>query len=224
MKDSEEIVKMAINNLAEFICESDAIENLTDDPVLVTRQIKQGKKDGHVGAMLLLEQLVQSPLNAGGYLTQELICKVQGLITAEQHLKPGGPKLEPEFVGCYRPEGVGVSVGGRRCLNSILVPDAMTKLLDQTKLWQDGSRFYEWGYNLNFIADFHFHFLIIHPFADGNGRTSRAMAYYLMRWAGLKPFIFTSKDKYETYYRCFSNPEDSSLMREYFLKKFKASQ
>ena len=215
----KKLIDETVIDLAEFICESDAIENIQDDRDLVIEQIETCKKDGHVGAMLMLEELAQSSLNQGGHTTDELICKLQGLITAEQHLKPGGPCLNPKYIGRYRPEYVSVTVGGRLCLSSSLVPAEMAKLLGGINLWQLSSWFQEQDYNIRRIADFHFRFEIIHPFADGNGRTGRALAYYLMQWAGLKPIIFTNNDKLELYYPCFRNPDDPSLMQRYFLIK-----
>ena len=98
--------------LAEFIYESDLIENIRDDIDLLERQITEGKKDGHAGAMLLLESLAQSG-NGGSLVDKEFVCQIQGLITAEQHLKPGGPELPRKWIGKYR--DVNVSVGGRKC-------------------------------------------------------------------------------------------------------------
>lgn len=220
MKADAETARLAVLNLAEFICESDAIENIYDEPALVITQIEQRKKDGHVGALLLLESLVQSYVNAGGYATGELLCRIQGMITREQHLKPGGVQLNPKYVGSYRPEGVQISVGGQVMTSSVLVPPKMSSLLEKIGSWQDSCRFYPENYNLNFIADSHHHFETIHLFVDGNGRTGRALAYYMMRWAGLKPFIFTSRDKREKYYPCFQNSSDSSLTRDYFSEKY----
>ena len=223
MKISGNEKEDSIINLAEFICESDAIENIIDDPTLLMEQIHQRKKDGHVGAMLILERLAQSATNEGGYLTRILICKIQELITAEQHLKKGGEKLHSTFVGHYRTCNVSIQMNRvtvKICPAPSVVPVEMTKLLDRAQDWQQNSRFYGWDYNLRYIASFHFNFLTIHPFADGNGRTSRALAYYMMRWAGLKPFVFTSQDKHEKYYPCFNDEGNPSSMQKYFLEKF----
>ncbi len=72
--------------------------------------------------------------------------------------------------------------------------------------WQELYRENSHAENIVMIARLHMKFLIIHPFIDGNGRTSRALAYYLYLFAGLPPFIFTADDRHETYYRCFDEP------------------
>jgi Fic family protein len=208
----------AVIDLAEFIAESDAIEGIYDDPELLMRQILARKKDGHVGALLMLEVLVQSPLNNGGYVTKELICKLQGLITAEQQKKFGGFKLSPKLVGKYRP--CNILVADKTDFPSFEeVPSIMGELIKRIEFWQSNARFYPWDNNVKSIARFHFQFEGIHPFGDGNGRTGRALVYYLMRWAGLRPFIFTNRDKHESYYPCFADRENSLPMEKYFVTK-----
>jgi len=204
-----------MTRLAQFIFESDAIEGIEDDMAVLTGQLAKQKKNGHVGAMLLLERIVQ----ARGLITEELTRKIQGLITAEQHLKPGGPRLPRRYIGRYRPEGTSVVVGGRVCIPSQFVPTVMAELLARVIRWQQNAWFPEQDYNIRCVADFHFSFEIINPFVDGNGRTGRALAYYLMRWADLNPIVFTNHDKRALYYPCFKNPDDSSLMQRYFFGK-----
>ena len=198
--------------LARFIYESDAIEGIQDDIGLLERQIAEDKYDGHVGAMFLLETWTRN--ETIGFVDKELICRIQGLITAEQHLKPGGPKLPDEFIGRYRT--VNVLVGGRKCPSHKLVPALMNILLEGIREWQKGVKNCKSGHNICAVAYFHFIFERIHPFADGNGRTGRALVWYLFKYAGIKPFIFTSCDKHETYYLCFEKPE---AMRGYFMRK-----
>lgn len=199
--------------LAEFIRESDAIEGITDDPELLERQIADGKFDGHVGAMLLLETWARS--ETVRFIDEESIRRIQGLITAEQHLKPGGPKLPREWIGRYR--NISVSVGGRICPGYDLVPALMDTLLGEIHKWQKNvkSNGPKRG-DICTVADLHFVFERIHPFADGNGRTGRALVWYLLRYAGIQPFIFTDHDKHETYHLCFEEPV---AMRRYFMKK-----
>jgi hypothetical protein len=198
--------------LARFIYESDAIEEIRDDIGLLKRQIAEDKKDGYVGAMLLLESLAKEGTDRS--VDKELVCRVQGLITAEQHLKPGGPKLPEKLVGEYRE--VNVAVGGKLCCQPVMVPRVMIDWKRDVNVWQGNVRDFDLRANIQNVADLHFRFETIHPFADGNGRTGRALVWYMLKYAGIRPFIFTNRDKHVTYYRCFDNPE---IMRRYFLTK-----
>ena len=197
-----------IEFLTHFIVESDAIERIQADIKIVNAQLKRGMQNGHVGALLLLEQRSQEKEEI---LTKDLVCQVQGLITAEQHTKLGGPRLKREWIGNYRV--INVSIGGRMALDPGLVPSLMLTWVGRITAWQRACHSYIQNQNLREIARYHFEYEHIHPFADGNGRSGRALAYYLMRYCGIKPFIFTNADKYETYYRCFEDPE---AMCKYF--------
>jgi Fic family protein len=220
-------IDTAVINLAEFICESDAIEGIDDDPDRVIRQIQVRVKkmkeagrennwgDGHVGALLMLEEMAQDPINR--YIDKRVICEVQGLIVAEQHKKPMGQKLPDKWIGEFR--DCNVTVGGVSCPTSDQVHYLMHALLQRIHWWQQRARFWSWDHNLNEIASFHLEFETIHPFAGGNGRTGRALAYFMMRYAGLKPFVFTSSDRHELYYPCFANPKDCRLIQQYFFIK-----
>ncbi len=199
-----------IDFLVRFILESDAIENITGDASLIREQVISRYLVGHVGAMLLMRRLAdrREPL------TRDAICRAQKMITAEQHVK-GGPFLDPQYRGVYR--SVNVRIAGRGGAPPNAIESRMSELLHRIEHWRqhDVSRNTE-AINLRQIAVFHFDYEDIHPFADGNGRSGRAIVYYLMRYADLRPFVFTSGDKHETYYRCF---KDSQAMCMYFEHK-----
>lgn len=206
--------KELLQFLARFIIESDAIENITADRRLVELQLENGATEGHVGALLLMESLAKKK----ELLTEDIVCRVQGLITAEQHTKPGGPALKPEYIGKYR--NVGVRVGGRIAPSPSLVPSRMYSWMSRVIAWHSFvSDSDSPTANLHSVADLHFEYEFIHPFADGNGRSGRALVYYLLRERGITPFVFTSGDKRETYYQCFQKTE---AMRAYFESRVNA--
>jgi len=199
-----------------FIVESDLIENIRDDAALVEKELRENKKDGHVGAILFLEELAENKK----YLLRETdIKRVQQLIIEEQQKKrPGLTTLKKEWIGNYR--NVSVRVGDRICPDHQEVPHSMQKLILAINKWQQ-----KWRKTpellkklcIALIADFHYEFEMLHPFVDGNGRTGRAIALYLMLHLDVKPFIFTSHDKFE-YYLAFQL-RNKEIMRAYFYEK-----
>ena len=200
--------------LAQYIVESDAIERVIRSLDEVLKQIEQGYTKGHVGAYLYLIR----ELERGALLSAKMICLVQSLIVSEQE-KYGHQPLPKKQVGRWRT--VGVSVGGRTCPHSKMVPTLMAQLIGGIRGTQKLlAKAESPNENVYFIASVHYAYLHIHPFADGNGQSSRAINYFLYRLAKLDPFLFTSADRYETYYRCFERPED---MVAYFLARTPAT-
>ncbi|MDP3725787.1 MAG: Fic family protein [bacterium] len=196
--------------LAEFISESDAIEGIRNNLEQLRSDIVRKRKTGHVGALLALIEFARN----GVILDDTMICRAQSLIVSEQHEKPGGPFLSKEYRGVYR--RVNVSISGRVCMPPAHVSLAIQDLVQKVQAWQRNSNLRAVLDTIHLIADFHFDFERIHPFVDGNGRTGRALVFYLFHFIGFKPFIFTSADRYATYYRCF---DDRIRMREYFCRK-----
>ncbi len=196
--------------LAEYIVQSDAIKSVVRSYDEVRLQIEEGYPMGHVGAYLYLIR----ELERGALLSAKMICHVQSLIVSEQE-KYGHQPLPKKQVGRWRT--IGVSVGGRTCPHSKMVPTLMAELIGDIQRTQNLlAKVESPNENVYFMATAHFAYLYIHPFADGNGRSSRAINYFLYRLAKLEPFLFTAADRYETYYRCFDDPQD---MIRYFLTR-----
>ena len=198
--------------LTRFICESDAIENITDDVHEISRQIQHKKRRGHVGAMLLMCDLGRRKIP----LTAAIVKQVQKLIVDEQPRK-GQRTLAKRHCGEWR--DCFVSVGGRLCPPPEHVDLGMTALIEEITAWLDTPAARTSDRDcVDFIARVHYKFLRIHPFVDGNGRSSRAIVFYLFCFVGIEPFIFTARDKHETYYRCFED-DGGNAMVEYFRKR-----
>lgn len=199
--------------LAEFIYESDLIENIRDDRELLERQLLERKSDGHVRAVLYLESLAK---NKRRLLVEADIKKVQGWITAEQGEKRPDLRLKPEWIGKYR--NVGVSIGGENRPPYFKVPEYMLDFISKIQQWQKCRQEFNELQNLAMLADYHYYFETIHPFADGNGRTGRALVLYCMLYMDKEPFVFTAHDKHLFYYPPFLR-KDPALMRNYFFRK-----
>lgn len=199
--------------LTEFILQSDAIERIRDSRALLEEQILADKVNGHVGAILRLEKLAE---NKNIFFVAEHFKKVQGLITAEQGNKDPNLRLEPRHVGEYR--DVPVTIFGRECALPDEIDFSMSVLTDRIRYFQSNWKKMPEMYLVAEIADFYFTFERIHPFRDGNGRTGRAMVFYLMRYVGREPFIFREEDMYLHHFTSLQtgNPY---MMRRYFLDK-----
>ncbi len=88
-------------------------------------------------------------------------------------------------------------------------PALMQKLVDKTKAHLDRHDLHP----LLIAASFHYEFLRIHPFDDGNGRIARLIANLILMKEGLVPIIIRSKDR-ETYLRAL-NQADAGNFSEY---------
>ncbi len=212
MRSKEESDKLML--AAKFIQESNLIENI--DIPLQTIWVQLGCGDpkdphsGHAGALLSADIIA-----AGNkLLTEMMVCDWQAMIIREQNSLNLHPEniISGRHIGYYR--DCGEFVGDKRCMPPQAVPICMAGLVEEINYLQKKEKVLNnKGDIVNKIADFHLEFLTIHPFVDGNGRTSRLLVWYLFKYFGLEPFIFTSEDKFETYYKAFDG------MREYFLNR-----
>ena len=72
-------------------------------------------------------------------------------------------------------------------------------------------------------AIFHFYFVFVHPFPDGNGRTARATSYIYLVKEGYDIFKHFSisaliAQKKSKYYKCIKDVEDNELDMTYFIE------
>ncbi|MEK7630371.1 MAG: Fic family protein [Patescibacteria group bacterium] len=221
--------KKKLRFLQGFIRESEWIEGIDRGLGEIKKELLSKQADGHVGAMFFLNWLAQKQR----VLNKEYLCDVHRLIMRDRALTFEQTGNGPS--GCYRERRVAIYQKTlmpvflkkgkfnlieelkliRRAPHPKKVPKLMEEWFENVVKWQkiSGNNSPKW--NVRKIADFHFDFEMIHPFGDGNGRTGRAIAYYMLKFARLKPFIFWEYDKSKTYYPCFSD-KTKMLMKEYF--------
>lgn len=202
-----------IELLTEFILQSDRIERISDNRALLEEQILADETGGHVGAILRLEKLAEQK---DILLDEAHIKKVQGLITEEQGRKDPNLTLDPKYIGNYR--DIPVSIFQRECVPPDELDFHMSVLMDRIRFFQSNWKDFSEMYLISEIAYFYYAFERIHPFRDGNGRTGRAMVFYLMKYIGRDPFIFREEDMYNNHFSSLQSGEPYVMVR-YFLDK-----
>lgn len=118
-------------------------------------------------------------------ITHGIICSVQREITAHQD-------IPLDWKGYYRSvNNISVSVGGRLCPRPTEVDGLMLSWVDK----------YSEGAEDPWTA--HIEFESIHPFADGNGRTGRALLWWHFMKNGQEPSVVWNSSKFNEYYPIF---------------------
>lgn len=116
--------------------------------------------------------------------------------------------LLPREVGAYRT--VPIWVGSTRCPEPQYIPD----LMEQWMVWAVSCRNLD-PIRVEMVATFlHDHFLCIHPFTDGNGRTARLLLNHLRLRNGMG-WEVTPFDKRDLYYARIQAYEQRIFKREY---------
>lgn len=187
--------------ILRFVQESNAIEDLSVSDRDLASSWQRGT--GQMGAMKDMLQLAHRRAR----LTIEHVSHWQAAITREQ--LQYGHWIAEEHIGCLRTRNM--SMGGRRFAAPESIAPAVSELLAKANVaLASGS-----DDGLELAAWTHWRFELIHPFVDGNGRTGRLLALYILGTAGARPVLFTAGDRASCYFRAF-NPENADAMVSYF--------
>lgn len=200
-----------------FVSQSNAIEDIYVSVAGLQNQLARGEEHCHVGALVYADNLSQSHT----ILEERHIHEVQRRIVFEQNEQHLEDEAVPSrWCGAYRT--VGVRVGGyiapRYQDIPMLMQEFFQRVCDLQKRKTPCRLRKEDALSVvEEIANIHYEFLAIHPYVDGNGRTGRAIVWFLFRFFGLSPIFFTAKDRWTTYYPAC---KEENLMREYFLSRY----
>jgi Fic family protein len=209
--------------IKDFILDSDLIDNLFFNEAKFLHNCPFNKGTGHFGAVKYVIQLVERKI----YLQESDIKKIHELIMKEQETYTW---ITTRDIGQYRK--INAEIKKRKENNKLgkmeehniifpnftQIPSRMKNFVRKIKQWQMSTGKHCREQNMEIIGRFHYMFEKIHPFTDGNGRVGRIIALYMILFADLEPFIFTSADKEEEYFSAFQHQNKTA---SYFVKKYR---
>lgn len=103
--------------------------------------------------------------------------------------------IDDENAGTYRSINVRISGSQHKPPHFLQVPDEMKRLF----AWYEEEK--DRLHPVELAALFHFKFVYIHPFADGNGRTARLLMNFILMSHGFPPAIVKAENEQRlTYY------------------------
>lgn len=124
----------------------------------------------HKEAITFVEELVERDEP----LTESVLKQIHYLILKN---------IDNSNAGVYRKVNVGISGSKHQPPHFLAVPDEMRGLFE----WYDQNK--DRLHPVELAALFHFKFVYIHPFSDGNGRTARLLMNLLLMKHGYPPAI-----------------------------------
>lgn len=208
-------MKNRVNFLAKFIYESELLDNRCCSYDTIKSEIEQNKKEGHVGAILYLEQRANE---RNIPLTEFDIKKTHELIFKESEIWLN--KTNKGWGGNYR-QGK-VLIGELEGIASEKIPNKMDELIkvlnkNQVLFRCSNKKISSLETRIELVSNFHYHFGLINPFYNCNGRVNRGLLFYLLNYFRIPPFFISHIERAE-YFGVFVS-KDPQLLYEFFLKK-----
>ena len=101
----------------------------------------------------------------------------------------------PDYGGSYRNVDNLIFEGAVQPVTYLKIFDRMDELNDIIKRVIENINKYSVSEYIEMVARVHYELTIIHPFSDGNGRTTRALTNWLLRLKGLCPIYIDSNNR-----------------------------
>lgn len=126
----------------------------------------------------------------------------------------------PEYTGMYRDNDNMILGGAIQPVSSSLIFDKMDELNTIIKSAIDNKDKYTVSEYIAIVAKIHYELTVLHPFNDGNGRTTRALTNWLLRLKGLCPIYIDSKnrDDYLEALRRIDSGDNYNLLQTIIIK------
>lgn len=187
--------------LLRFVTESNGIEDVSIPQRALVESWREGS--GHMGAAGHMLELAERHAP----ITIQHLCNWQRAITQEQ-LRYGHWIADRE-IGVLRQRTIHLK--GFRFADPEVIQVKLDALLTEINsgVASDSENV------LTLAARTHWAFELIHPFADGNGRTGRLLSLYVLRTRRVRPVLFTADDRSAWYGRAFG-PLSPEAMIAYF--------
>lgn len=147
--------------------------------------------------------------------SKELILELHKIVT-EGTLEEGG------YAGRFRDDMVYVVDGKGVAIYTPPPADRIEELIDNLIAWANHESEESFIHPIIKASAFHFYFVYLHPFFDGNGRTARALFYFYLlknKYDFFKYFSISSiiRKNRAAYYRAIKDVEDYSSDLTYFM-------
>lgn len=142
-------------------------------------------------------------MTLGNYKLQEYVLTTDDEIKLnnckELHKKLYFYSPYPEYAGIYRTTDAVIFNGTIQPTDYVNIKNEIDSLSLKFDLFKKNIDNYSLSEYIEKIVPFVYHFVKIHPFANGNGRVSRALLNWMLRIKGLPPIYVDDKCKAEYY-------------------------
>lgn len=110
----------------------------------------------------------------------------------------------PEYAGIYRTDDNVILGGAIQPVTYLEIIDKMDELNTMLKTTVENLDKYTVAEYISIVAKIHYELTVLHPFNDGNGRTTRALTNWLLHLKGLCP-IYINSDNRDEYIEALQN-------------------
>ena len=126
----------------------------------------------------------------------------------------------PDCGGSYRNTDNMIFGGTIQPITYFKIFDKMAELNETVKRAIENINKYSISEYIEIVARIHYDLTIIHPFSDGNGRTTRALTNWLLRLKGLCPIYIDSenRDEYISALQAVDNSNNYKLLQIIIIK------